>query len=224
MANLHFPGFSKEAAEFLVKQRDIAAIGVDTASIDYGPSTDFIVHRIINGADKPGFENVANLDRLPAKGATVIALPHEDHRRQRAVRRASSLCYRERRMRQPCAVDLLCRRNRLPSVTGGPGRERDREATPPGALRKKSNSWFRSAWGNRTTSPVSSPTGRGPKMRGLEILDQLTVDVLHCVAPTLAPRAFIPRRRARSDRGRVFGSCYAPARLVVYSSASCSTL
>ena len=75
VANLHFPGFSKEAAEFLVNERDIAAIGVDTASIDYGPSTDFIVHRIINGADKPGFENVANLDRLPATGATVIALP-----------------------------------------------------------------------------------------------------------------------------------------------------
>lgn len=75
VANLHFPGFSKEAAEFLVKERDIAAIGVDTASIDYGPSTDFMVHRIINGADKPGFENLANLDRLPAAGATVVALP-----------------------------------------------------------------------------------------------------------------------------------------------------
>jgi kynurenine formamidase len=75
VANLHFPGFSKAAAEFLVTQRDIAAIGVDTASIDYGPSTDFAVHRVINGADKPGFENIANLDRLPAKGATVIALP-----------------------------------------------------------------------------------------------------------------------------------------------------
>ena len=75
VAHLHFPGFSKEAVEFLVKERDIAAIGVDTASIDYGPSTDFIVHRVINGANKPGFENVANLDRLPPKGATLIALP-----------------------------------------------------------------------------------------------------------------------------------------------------
>lgn len=75
VADLHFPGFSKEAAEFLVTQRNIAAIGVDTASIDYGPSTDFLVHRTINGANKPGFENLANLDRLPAKGATVIALP-----------------------------------------------------------------------------------------------------------------------------------------------------
>jgi kynurenine formamidase len=74
-ANLHFPGFSKEAAEFLVRERDIDAIGVDTPSIDHGPSKDFIVHRIINGAGKPGFENLANLDRVPASGATLIALP-----------------------------------------------------------------------------------------------------------------------------------------------------
>jgi kynurenine formamidase len=75
VANLHFPGFSKEAASFLVNERNIAAIAVDTPSIDYGQSTDFIVHRIINGADKPGFENVANVDRLPATGAVIIALP-----------------------------------------------------------------------------------------------------------------------------------------------------
>lgn len=75
ISNLHFPGFSKEAAEFLVHERDIAAIAVDTASIDYGQSTDFIVHQIVNGANKPGFENLANLDRLPASGATLIALP-----------------------------------------------------------------------------------------------------------------------------------------------------
>jgi kynurenine formamidase len=73
--NLHFPGFSREAAEFLVRERNIAAIAVDTPSIDHGPSTDFIVHRIINGADKPGFENVANVDRLPAAGATFVGLP-----------------------------------------------------------------------------------------------------------------------------------------------------
>jgi len=73
--NLHFPGFSREAAEFLVSQREIDAIGVDTPSIDYGPSKDFIVHQVINGADKPGFENIAHLEKLPAKGATLIALP-----------------------------------------------------------------------------------------------------------------------------------------------------
>lgn len=74
-AHLHFPGFSREAAEFLVQTRDIAAIGVDSASMDYGQSSDFMVHRIINGADKPGFENLANVDRLPASGATILALP-----------------------------------------------------------------------------------------------------------------------------------------------------
>jgi kynurenine formamidase len=74
-ANLHFPGFSKEAAELLVNERDINAIGVDTPSIDYGPSQDFIVHRIVNGANKPAFENLANLDRVPESGATLIALP-----------------------------------------------------------------------------------------------------------------------------------------------------
>ncbi len=75
VANLHFPGFSREAAEFLVIQRDIDAVGVDTPSIDYGQSKDFIVHQIINGADKPGLENVANMEKLPPIGATLIALP-----------------------------------------------------------------------------------------------------------------------------------------------------
>lgn len=75
VSGLQFPGFSAEAARFLVAKRDIAAIGVDTASIDHGPSTDFIVHQIINGANKPAFENLANVDRLPPVGATIIALP-----------------------------------------------------------------------------------------------------------------------------------------------------
>jgi kynurenine formamidase len=75
VGNLHFPGFGPEAAEMLVKQRDVAAIGIDTASVDHGPSTDFMAHRIINGANKPAFENVANVDRLPPSGATIIALP-----------------------------------------------------------------------------------------------------------------------------------------------------
>lgn len=73
--NLHFPGFSREAAEFLISQREIDAIGVDTPSIDYGQSKDFIVHQVITGANKPGLENIANLDKVPAKGATLIALP-----------------------------------------------------------------------------------------------------------------------------------------------------
>jgi kynurenine formamidase len=73
-ANLHFPGIASDAAELLV-QRGVDAVGIDTASIDHGPSKDFMTHRILNAADIYGLENVANLDRLPATGATVIALP-----------------------------------------------------------------------------------------------------------------------------------------------------
>ncbi|MGE0105294.1 MAG: cyclase family protein [Blastocatellales bacterium] len=75
VANLHFPGISREAAELLAGERSIDGIGIDTASIDHGPSKDFIAHRILNGANIFGLENVANLERLPATGSTIIALP-----------------------------------------------------------------------------------------------------------------------------------------------------
>jgi len=72
--NLHFPSYGEDAARLLMDRR-VAALGVDTASIDYGQSRDFIVHRVANGADVPGFENVAHLERLPTRGAWIIALP-----------------------------------------------------------------------------------------------------------------------------------------------------
>ena len=74
-ANLHFPGISREAAKLLAEQRKIDAIGIDTASIDCGSSKDFIAHQILYGANIYGLENVANLEKLPATGATLIALP-----------------------------------------------------------------------------------------------------------------------------------------------------
>lgn len=74
-SNLHFPSFGAEAAEFLVRERQIAGIGVDTASIDNGVSKDFRVHRITADANVYGLENLMNLDRLPATGATLVALP-----------------------------------------------------------------------------------------------------------------------------------------------------
>lgn len=73
--NLHFPGLSVEAARWLVDQRRIKAVGIDTASIDRGQSTAFEAHRVLAAAQVPVFENVANLDRLPAEGFHVIALP-----------------------------------------------------------------------------------------------------------------------------------------------------
>src|SRR5206468_3292056 len=62
---LHFPGISREAAEFLVSRRTVRGVGIDTASIDPGRSRDFPAHRVLNGADVYALENVAALDRLP---------------------------------------------------------------------------------------------------------------------------------------------------------------
>jgi kynurenine formamidase len=72
---LHFPGLSEQAARWLVSERGIRAVGIDTASIDRGQSTAFEAHRVLSAAQVPVFENVANLDRLPAEGFQVIALP-----------------------------------------------------------------------------------------------------------------------------------------------------
>lgn len=73
--SLHFPSFSKTSAEFLVKEREVAGIGVDTASIDPGQSRDFPVHQILAGRNCFALENVANLEQLPHTGTWVIALP-----------------------------------------------------------------------------------------------------------------------------------------------------
>jgi kynurenine formamidase len=73
--NLHFPGLHPDAARWIVANRQIRAIGIDTASIDYGRSTLFESHRALYERDIPAFENLTSLDRLPATGAYVIALP-----------------------------------------------------------------------------------------------------------------------------------------------------
>jgi kynurenine formamidase len=72
---LHFPGLGPEAARWLVEEREIGAVGIDTPSIDYGQSTDFESHRILYEANIPGLENVASMGRLPTTGAYVVALP-----------------------------------------------------------------------------------------------------------------------------------------------------
>lgn len=72
---LHFPGLHPMAARWLLKNRNILAVGLDTPSIDYGQSNLFETHQILFKKNIPAFENVANLEKLPATGATVIALP-----------------------------------------------------------------------------------------------------------------------------------------------------
>jgi kynurenine formamidase len=73
--NLEFPGYGADAARVLVTERRVALLGIDTASIDYGRSQDFVVHRIAAEHDVGGLENLTNLDALPPTGALVLALP-----------------------------------------------------------------------------------------------------------------------------------------------------
>jgi kynurenine formamidase len=72
---LHFPGLAPEAAQWLVENRALRAVGIDTPSIDYGQSQDFRAHVVLYSADIPGFENVGDLARVPATGAYVVAFP-----------------------------------------------------------------------------------------------------------------------------------------------------
>lgn len=74
-AERHFPGIGRDAAELLAHERQVAMVGIDTASLDHGPSRDFIAHQILNDANIAGLENVANLEQLPENGFLVVALP-----------------------------------------------------------------------------------------------------------------------------------------------------
>jgi kynurenine formamidase len=77
---LHFPGFSPDACEWLLRHRRIRSLGVDTLSIDPGNSTTFDTHLALTGADRYGVENIANLDRIPRTGATLVVglIPYQE--------------------------------------------------------------------------------------------------------------------------------------------------
>ena len=75
VAGLRFPGLHAEAARWLVEERSVKAVGLDTASIDYGRSQRFETHAVLAARNVPVFENLANLDALPARGFLAIALP-----------------------------------------------------------------------------------------------------------------------------------------------------
>lgn len=68
---MHFPGYGPDSAALLV-ERDVAGIGIDTLSLDHGPSKDFATHVVMLKANKYQVENLANLDALPATGATIL--------------------------------------------------------------------------------------------------------------------------------------------------------
>jgi kynurenine formamidase len=75
VAKLHFPGLDPLAARWLVGERSIGAVGLDTPSIDHGPSQTFDAHQALFRANVPALENVASLELLPPSGFTVVALP-----------------------------------------------------------------------------------------------------------------------------------------------------
>ena len=72
---LHFPGYSQDAARFLVEGRNVIGLGIDTLSIDYGPSKDFPVHKYTLSHSLYHLENVANLAHVPPSGATLLVAP-----------------------------------------------------------------------------------------------------------------------------------------------------
>lgn len=75
LKDLHFPGLHPDAAQWLVENRSIAGVGLDTPSLDTGQSSNFEAHQHLGQAGIAGFENLANLGELPPTGAYVIALP-----------------------------------------------------------------------------------------------------------------------------------------------------
>ena len=75
VAHLHFPGLSEEAARWLVSERHVHGVGIDTASIDRGQSKDFRAHRVLTAANVAIFENLADLEAVPARGGVFLGLP-----------------------------------------------------------------------------------------------------------------------------------------------------
>ncbi len=72
---MHFPGFSVAAAQYLIDKHKPFALGIDTLSIDYGPTEDFPVHKLVLAKGMFMIENLTNLDKLPLSGAVGIFAP-----------------------------------------------------------------------------------------------------------------------------------------------------
>ena len=92
---LSFPGYGEAAARLLVEQRAVAVLGIDTASIDYGPSQDFAVHVLAAASNVGALENLTDLDQLPPTGFTLFALPIKIEGGSGAPMRAVALVLRD---------------------------------------------------------------------------------------------------------------------------------
>lgn len=70
--NMHFPGFSYDATEFLLEQRQIAGLGTDTHGVDPGQDDSFNINRLVLAQQRIILENLTNLQHLPPKGSTLM--------------------------------------------------------------------------------------------------------------------------------------------------------
>lgn len=68
----HYPGFHVDAIQFLLEETGAIGLAVDTLSLDHGMSPDFATHYAWLPTNRWGIENIANLDKLPGKGATLV--------------------------------------------------------------------------------------------------------------------------------------------------------
>nr|WP_281257083.1 cyclase family protein [Calothrix elsteri] len=73
--NIHFPGFSRDVSEFLLTERQIAGLGIDTHGVDAGIDTEFSVNRLLLEKPRIVLENLSNLDKLPPTGITIAIAP-----------------------------------------------------------------------------------------------------------------------------------------------------
>ena len=71
----HYPGYARGAVSWLVEQRSICGIGIDTMGVDYGVSEDHPNHRYTGAHNVYHLENVANVEQVPPAGALLIAAP-----------------------------------------------------------------------------------------------------------------------------------------------------
>jgi kynurenine formamidase len=75
VAKLRFPGLDPAAADWLITRRRIRMVGIDTASIDHGQTSNYPTHVRLFRDNVPALENVADMHQLPADGFTLVALP-----------------------------------------------------------------------------------------------------------------------------------------------------
>ena len=130
VAQLHFPGLSTPAARWLVRERAIRAVGLDTASIDPGSSASFDAHRVLAAAGVPALENLSALDALPLRDFTVVALPMKIRAGSGAPLRIVALVSDEAQDAKRRAAWVMLRRTPSPPPVARGGSSRDDDAAP----------------------------------------------------------------------------------------------